>query len=451
MTTPLFQDFDPRAIKWQWDATVFEREFDYHSGALELFYSGGVGSAKTIDHIHMLVMDMVRQPYSRALMVRRALKDLKRTSWVELLQHMADIPEAIESIHKTDMKITFKNGSEIFGDSYDDGDLNKFQSLALSHLDIEEANEMPKEVYQALKLRVGRAGVYKNRIQARCNPDEPGHWLHKYFIEDFEHPNKKVFYSITEQNPFLPRWYLENLKRDLSPLMARRKLMGEWLSVAGDSIYYNYASDRNFKRGEVFEFNSKYPIAIGHDFNIGEGKPMSAFVGQFYDNAWHIKKTYLLFRSNTHQILDEMADDGVFENKTTFKIYGDATGRHSDTRSNQSDWDIIEDFLGHYKRKDGSTLEFSIDVPRSNPPIRRRHNRMNAKFLNANNQVGFYIYSEAYDADEGFRLTKLKKGSGLIEDDGPLCPWQHCTTAIGYAVDYVEEYETAAVGVATFY
>jgi hypothetical protein len=440
MTTPLFQDFDPRAIEWQNEARLFIRDFNYDSGVLELFYSGGVGSAKTIHHIHEIAKNCLEQPGSRWLMIRRTLKDLKRTSWAELLRHMADIPGAIKDYNKSNLTITFHNGSEIMGDSYDDGDLTKFQSLNLSGIDIEEANEMPsREIYEGIKLRVGRAGAAKNMIFVRSNPDEPDHWLYKYFIEDKNHPNKKVFYSITDQNPFLPDWYKSNLKRDLSPLMARRKLYGEWLSISGSGVYYNYASEKNFKRNEKYVFDPKYPIAISHDFNIAQGKPMSAAVGQKIGKTFHVAKTYLVEGFRTSQILDEMADDGVFENRTSFYFYGDASGRANDTRSRQSDWDIVEDFASNFKRKDNSRLEYSIDVPRSNPPIRRRHNRMNTLFQNELGEVNFYVYADAADADEGFRLTKLKKGSGLVEDDS--FSKQHVTTAIGYWADYVLEYE----------
>ena len=58
--------------------------------------------------------------------------------------------------------------------------------------------------------------------------------------------------------------------------------------------------------------------------------------------------------------------------------------------------------------------------------------------------MGFYVYSEASETDEGFRLTKLKKGSGLVEDDSYRN--QHVSGAIGYAVDYVEENETVGAG-----
>jgi hypothetical protein len=53
--------------------------------------------------------------------------------------------------------------------------------------------------------------------------------------------------------------------------------------------------------------------------------------------------------------------------------------------------------------------------------------------------VKFFIYQDAADADEGFRLTKLKKGSVLAEDDSYKN--QHVTTALGYWADYVLDYE----------
>lgn len=438
MPIPSFSEFRPSNIKWQHEAHKFIYGFDYSKGVLEVLFSGAVGSAKTSEQIHELVADMLEQPGSKALMVRRTIKDLKRTSWNELLNHLRDIPHLVKSYNKTDRHIIFINGSEILGDSYDDGDEEKYQSLDLSHLDVEECNEMPRNIFDAIKLRVGRAGVKKNRIQMRCNPDEPDHWLHKYFIQDTGHPCKKVFYSLTEDNPYLPKWYLENLKRDLTPLMARRKLYGEWLSISGEGIYYNYDQTRNFKRDEVYEINPAYPVCLMHDFNIGHGKPMSAAVGQFIEGVWHIKKTYLLHGFKTRQILEEMQEDGVFEYKTSYLFYGDQTGNHNDSRGNLSDWEIIEDFAANLIQKDGSSIEYSVEVPTSNPPIKRRWKNVNLKFLNSVGFVGLIIYKEAADADEGFRLTKLKKGSGLIEDDS--FEKQHVTTAIGYAVDYEQEY-----------
>ncbi len=246
-STPAFTEFNPKHIKWQFDSILYAHNFDYSLGILEMFASGSIGSAKTLKDIHQIVKHCVENSGAKYLMVRRALKDLKRTSWDVLLKHIRDIPQYIESYNKSEMKIRFVNGSEIIGDSYDKGDLEKFRSLELSGADFEEGNECPKDVYEAIKMRVGRIPNIKNNIiTIRTNPDEPDHWLYKYFIEDQQHPCKKVFYSLTEQNPFLPEWYVLNLKKDLDPLMAKRMLEGQWLSIRGESIYYAYNPEIQF-------------------------------------------------------------------------------------------------------------------------------------------------------------------------------------------------------------
>ena len=67
--------------------------------------------------------------------------------------------------------------------------------------------------------------------------------------------------------------------------------------------------------------------------------------------------------------------------------------------------------------------------------ISKKSNKVNAKFFNANGHVQSSIYKEAEAADEGFRLTKLKKGAGIVEDD--TLKQQHVTTAIGYWKTYI--------------
>lgn len=437
MAIPAFTEFSPASIRWQGKAHNKVIAFDYSTGILEWFCSGGVGSAKTSVQIHELVADMIEQPNSVALMVRRALKDLKRTSWAELLKHIRDIPHLIKSYNKSELKIEFINGSIIMGDSYDDGDETKFQSLNLSHLDIEEGNEMPQAIYQALKLRVGRAGVAMNRIQIRCNPDSPSHWLYKYFIQDADHPCKQVDYSLTKDNKFLPPWYFENLQRDLDPKMARRKLYGEWIEIGEEGVYYNYLTSRNFV-DKVYEWDIRYPISIMHDFNIGHGKPMSAAIGQHINGVFHVAKTFIIEGLNTPKLMDEIASTGLFEIQAKFQVYGDAAGKHKDTRNSQSDYDIIEKFLTNFVRKDGTFLEVEMNVPLSNPAIRTRHNKMNTLFCNDLGEVRFYVYKDAKDLDEGLRLTKLKKGAHLVEDDSFRL--QHVTTAVGYWICYIDTY-----------
>jgi hypothetical protein len=77
-------------------------------------------------------------------------------------------------------------------------------------------------------------------------------------------------------------------------------------------------------------------------------------------------------------------------------------------------------------------LNFQYLVPPANPAIRLRHNKLNAYCLNALGERRLFLYKGCDTLDEGLRLTKLKAGGQFVEDDSK--PYQHCTTALGYAV-----------------
>jgi hypothetical protein len=443
-SSPNLSGFNPYAIPYQGRLLeLVRRDWDYSKGNLEILLSGSYGSAKSIMMAHLAVTHCLENPGARVCLARRSLPDLKDTIFKEIIEHIDD--DLIEGedywVTANRAYIRFSNGSEIISRSWADKKYKKGRSLKLSMVIFEELTENnleDKQAFDTLKARLRRIpGIKENLLIAATNPDEPDHWVYKYWMVD-QAPYKHVFYSVTTDNPFLDPVYLNQLKTSMSPKEAQRFLYGQWISITADSIYYNYEPERNFKRDQVYEFDLRHPICLMHDFNIGHGKPMSAAVGQFIGGVWHIKKTYLVHGFRTRQILEEIAEDGVFEHNTKFYIYGDASGRHNDTRGNMSDWDIIEDFLSNYSRSDGTSLDYSINVPEANPPIKRRWKWVNLKFMNALNEVRFFIYKEAADADEGFRLTKLKKGSSLAEDDS--FEKQHVTTAIGYGVDYEEEY-----------
>jgi len=73
-----------------------------------------------------------------------------------------------------------------------------------------------------------------------------------------------------------------------------------------------------------------------------------------------------------------------------------------------------------------------FDLPLSNGPIRKRHNAVNAFCLNDKAKRRLFVYKDAPTADEGLRLTQLKKGGQYIEDDSKR--YQHISTAIGYGL-----------------
>jgi len=426
-SVPTLTQFDPYRVPYQIKViSLIRQEYNYQLGPLEILLSGSVGSAKSLLIAHIIATHAIFFPGAGVLVGRRVHRDMKNTIWAMMLKHY---PEFKQYWNRSDTTIRMPNGSVIYGVSWDKGDYDKFRSYELSLAVIEELTENETiDMIHEIKMRLGRAqGVRENLLICATNPDSPNHPAHEYFI-DKASESRRVFYSTTEDNPFLPKWYIESLKKTLDPKMAQRMLYGKWVEISKENVYYAYEQARNFR--ESYQISPAHPIHIAHDFNVGHQKPMSTALGQRINGIWHWFKAYHVEGARTLNIMEEMANDGVFEHRTKFIINGDATGRSRDTRSIKTDYDIIEEFLANYKTKDGRRLDYEIDVPRSNPPVRTRHNMINAGFINASGRVTMYVYDKWID--KGFRLTAFQKGSIHLEDDS--LPEQHVTTAIGYAV-----------------
>jgi len=395
---------------------------------------------------------------AKVLLGRNAMPRLKDTILQKILDHMKGV--LIKGVHythnKQSGKIEFWNGAEMYCISWHDKDYQKFRSYEFSAGFIEEltenSSEECKEFHTEMIGRIGRiapenSNVKENFVMYATNPDDPSHWGHDYFIKGAKQSKDHVFlyhkgmrhvvYSLTIHNTFLPKSYIPRLMGIYDAKMIKRLLKGIWLYIKTDVIYYEYDSEKHFRLRNT-KPHTKLPLRFGFDFNIGVGKPMSSVVAQFHPKT---KKFIFIDEvvvegSRTLDQMDEYAGKGYFDfpHNPKIIIHGDATGRHNDTRSIDSDYDIIEKYLSNYRRKDGHRLEFEIDVPTINPPIKTRHNILNGQLCDAKNRIHVQIDKRCTTLDEGLQKTKLKEKGNYIEDDSALCPYQHITTAAGYLV-----------------
>jgi len=246
-----YSDFSPRVIPYQSAVVDFLDEWDFSTGTPEILLSGSVGSAKSILMAHIAVRHCLENPGARVCLARKAMPDLKATIFKEILEHIADdfVEGKHYSVNNSSASITWFNGSEIISRSWSDKKYKKVRSLKLSMVVIEELtenNDEDKEAFDNLKMRLRRIeSVKENIFICATNPDSPAHFAHKYFFES-DSPNRKVFKSITTDNPFLDPVYIEQLKADLDPKMARRMLYGEWLEIDADRVYHAYNPEKNF-------------------------------------------------------------------------------------------------------------------------------------------------------------------------------------------------------------
>lgn len=428
---PNFADFSPRVIPYQSAVIDYLDDWDFSSGTPEILLSGSYGSAKSILMAHLTVRHCIENPGARVCLARKALPDLKDTIFKEILEHITD--DFVEGKHYTvnhsSGKITWFNGSEIISRSWSDKKYKKGRSLKLSMVVFEELtenNEEDKQAFDTLKARLRRIPTVKENILiAATNPDSPGHWVFKYWFDE-DKKTRKVFKSVTTDNPFLDPVYIEQLKQDLDPKSALRYIYGEWVELDSDRVYYAYNPDKNFLK-TTYEINRSLPIILAFDFNIGQGKPMSSCAMQF-DGSFHVFDEVVIQGARTADSAEEWISKGIVKPGQRILIRGDASGDARDTRSILSDYDILKRAFSNA----GAIVE--LQVPKANPPIRRRHNLVNAYCLNESGKHRLFVYNSCPVAHDGMRLTALKKTGDYVEDDSKH--YQHVTTAIGYAVTY---------------
>jgi hypothetical protein len=441
-SVPSISEFNPHQVPFQFRVIRDIRSrFDYSIGTHEVLLSGSVGSAKSLLGAHLGVTHCTLFDRARCCLGRKSMPDLKETILQMVLDHMeGDLVESVDyEYNRSKGKVTFSNNSEIVSRSWADKNFKRFRSLGLSAALIEELTENDdnyKPFYDEAYNRIGRLPhVPEKWIVNMTNPDAPSHWAYKRFFVE-QRPTRHVYKSRTEENPFLPPEYIASLKANMDPKMWLRMGEGEWIEIAQEIIYHSFDRAINF-RDYDYTPNPVLPIRLNFDFNIGLGKPMSAVASQYDHEAdsFHFFEDFIVQGADTDDLMEEIAARGTLEQHALFIVHGDATGKNRSTKSKKTDYDLIVDFLSKYRRKDGTRILFKLEVPPSNPPIRTRHNIMNAYMKNSLGRNRLFVYRKAATLDEGLRITKLKKGAQYLEDDSPA--YQHVTTAAGYGVVWV--------------
>ncbi len=436
-STPGLSEFDPTKIPYQFKViTDIRQEFDYELGTHECLLSGAYGSSKSLTAAHIAITHCLMHKKARFLIGRRGLPDLKRTIYQKIVEHLSDQSARLYRLTDSIARVEFANGSEIIAGSWADKKFRKFRSLELSGAAIEELTENDeddKKAIDEIRNRVGRLSHVRERIMLyMTNPDSPSHWAYKYFFVQ-KNAARHIYYSISDDNPFLDKAYLAQMKRDMDPKLQRRMLYGEWIELATEGIYYQYTRQRNFRDVE-YKVSPMHPIHWSWDFNIGVGKPLSCIFYQVIGDTFHVFAEIIVEGARTENAMEEARDRGLLSHPAAYYIHGDATGKARSTAAKHSNYEVISNFLRDYRRPDKSAVRFEVQVPSSNPPIRERHNIVNAYCLNVPGEVRLFVYKNCATVDEGMRLTQLKKGAEYIEDDSKW--YQHVTTALGYAICY---------------
>jgi len=481
--TPLnFKTFNPICIPYQYNVVYdIKNHFNYDDGPHFIMLSGSIGSAKSVLMAWLAIKHCTEFQGARCLLGRKSLVDLNDTIFQEILDMLGGaLVEGVDyTVNLTRKAIKFKNDSEIISRSWADRKFKKFRSLKLSMIIIEELTENDTKDWKFFNECIGRLGrakdknnktIKENIFIAATNPDDPSHPAYDFFILDSKKvgnyafkkdddglENIHTYYSLTSDNPFLPDWYHASLRKKYDAKLIRRMLYGEWLYISTDVIYYSYDPEKHLV--DETNINKNLPITLSFDFNISVNNPMSSCAYQFNKKANNITSKRFTFLeevavegARTLDALEEWQGKGIFDlpHNPRIIVHGDASGKHGSSKSNNTDYELIEAWLANYCRKDNDILDFTIEVDESNPSLRDSHNIINGQLENSEGEIAIAVPRKCEFTDKGFRNTRLKEAAGYLEDQ--TTEGQDMSSAFRYGIYYdVENYLNITNAEITFY
>lgn len=248
-------------------------------------FEGGVRSGKTYISMIMWGLWAAGSPKNSAyLMCGKTLGTLRRN----VLEPMREIFGNCFS-YSLSKKDGLLFGRKIYLEGAANAESeNKIRGMTLMGAYCDELTLFSEEFFVMLLSRLSEDGA---KLFATTNPDDPNHWVKRDYLDNKAVDLLSLKFRL-EDNVFLPKKYVEQLKNEFSGVFYNRFILGEWTCAEG-RIYDGFGKNNIISLGELRERTAKNPIVtsvIGVDYG-GNGSS-SAFAHVGFDAGF--KNVYVL-------------------------------------------------------------------------------------------------------------------------------------------------------------
>jgi hypothetical protein len=234
-------------------------------------------------------------------------------------------------------------------------------------------------------------------------------------------------YECVQAQPFENRYLMEaipdfydRLKQSYDQAFFEQEVLGLYLNAREGLVYKSFDRTRNV--GDV-EFDPRLALLWALDFNVD---PMSSVVAQRAGEELRVLDEIVLRRAGTSDACEEFLRRYP-EFPAGLRIYADASAHHWQT-AGSSDTEVLEGFFA--ERGIGGV---QYRIPKANPVVRHRVERVNGKLVTANGEVQMKVHPRCKELIADFELVQFVAGS--YEIDKQKDPKRtHLSDALGYLV-----------------
>ena len=208
--------------------------FDEHR---YLVLKGGGGSGKSIFAGRKVLERATTEPGHRILVCRKVAKTIRESCFEQLIGQLAQFyPDSGYKINRSDMVISFSNGSKIIFAGLDD--VEKLKSIYdITMIWIEEASELEMKDFNQLDIRLRTDFPFYLQMIITFNPISITHWLKKRFF-DRRDSRATVHESTYKDNRFLTEEAIRTLEafKDTDEYYYMVYCLGQW-GVTGKTVF----------------------------------------------------------------------------------------------------------------------------------------------------------------------------------------------------------------------
>lgn len=165
---------------------------------------------------------------------------------------------------------------------------SKIRGMTLNGAYCDELSLFPEDFFAMLLSRLSVRGA---KLLATTNPDNPGHWLKRNYLDNHSLDLLDMKFTL-EDNPFLPAEYVDSLRKEYTGVYYDRFILGNWVAADG-RIYEDFSDKCLISPAELREKLAAEPLmtsVVGVDY--GGNKSASAFIHAGFDAGF--RNVYVL-------------------------------------------------------------------------------------------------------------------------------------------------------------
>lgn len=330
---------------------------------------GGVGSGKSSCLAILGIRESITFPGNQGMFIRRTLQELMETTHQSFLEE-CPTEFIVRSSRDESGGMNYwlrpiewdGSGGQLslvqFRSATHAGrqDPNKFKSLNLGWVALEEASELEEGLYLMLLSRLRRDNSRRIAVLA-TNPPNPEHWMEKYWnLKDHGVGRKTGYFSTlskTTDNPHLPADYVQRLLDQWPASWVYRYMDGNvGFLIEGDPVF-----EQIFKPSiHVQTFDAERFFPLVRSWDIGYGRTPAVSWHQFVPVGngqvrWHILDEMMW--NNPTSLADFyvralLRQQEIFGLEWESRDVYDPAGAAKDVQTNQSAIEVLREVVRQY-------------------------------------------------------------------------------------------------------